>query len=455
MNNISHSQLLSTTQKQSQQLTITLAMQQAFSVLQMPILELSQWLEEQIEQNPLLEKKDPEEKIELSQHQLGDTDNVSTEEPNSPHHRMMARQSRQIQERLYYEKSLYQHLLYQAEQMFKEEKDLALALQIIGNLDDRGFLSSLPDEVISKVTPREMQRILSIVQQFDPPGIAAKDLRESLLIQLQLQNREKSLSYQIVNDHWEELLPYNLREIEKHYPYSAEEIDVLLKRELSLLDFYPGYRFCAGHNHNIIPDITIEKRDNIWKIQINNDFLPTFHLSQRYAQIFPSCKMQEKLCIRKYVREARWMRRIVNRRSETLLQITKYVLKKQNSFFEGDSLALSPMTMQEVANHLMMHESSVARAVSGKYLSTPSGIFSLRDLFTGSASKTQNTHSSYTAKKLLRKLISEENKKKPLSDGSLEKQLHALGYSLSRRTITKYRKNMQISSATKRKRWNL
>ncbi len=424
--------------KTQQALVLTLAMQQALYVLQMPITDLAQWVQLQIEQNPLLQfdESPPEDQpAELDfdtqgfevLEQLDDTF-VQGLFPDEIFDEAVS-----LENLVPAPLSLYDHLMEQARTFFSVSTQLGHAEQIIGNLDDKGFLGDFEAD----------PQILRIVQTFDPPGIAARNLQECLLIQLQLQKKEASLAYFLISRHFHDLLRCRLSYLAKKLQMTVSEIQAALQKDISILDFHPASRFQTIPSSTNIPDIIIEQIDSGYQVRINESPLPRFTLSP------PSFAN-----LNRHYTEGKWMEKVLARRREILTKIIHYLLVKHAGFFSGTTQNLASTSMQELAKELQLHESTVARAVKDKYVSCPRGIFALKYFFPHTSATAENgdTISHVDAKQLLKQLIDHEDKARPLSDNALARAMSKSGIPCARRTIAKYRKVLNIPPASHRRK---
>jgi RNA polymerase sigma-54 factor len=412
--------------KLQQKLMVTAGLQQALQVLQMPIIELAEWVKIQIEHNPLIEYQEvrkacapSEEAQEIDFDKksfsiLDDLDETFTGAvfPEEKVEKQAASPA--------YQASLFDHLMTQAQEAFTSKADLQKAEMIIGSLDQRGFLGEGSFD----------EKILSVIQTFDPLGIAARDLRDSLLIQLRLQQKEKSPLYLAVRDQFD-----NLIQMKKFYA------------ELATLDFCPARRFHTELAPPLIPDVSVEKIADGWHIEINELPLPQFRLSS-----ISSSEKSDQAYIRRHLAEGKWLLRILRRRHQTLKSIVLFLLKKQIDFFNGQPHKLHPLTFQEVAQELGLHESTIARAVGHKVIACPHGLFALRIFFSqGLSTASGQKISNRTAQTLIKEMIAREDKTSPFSDEALAHQLLSQGIKIARRTVAKYRQKLRIPSASDRK----
>jgi RNA polymerase sigma-54 factor len=428
-------------QQQQQKLMMTTAMQQAFLVLQLPLLELAEWVRSEIENNPILEMQLPESDTHSSFAAKKGIAGISR-----------LTQSDFLENTLSTPISLFDHLLTQARYHFSDPKDLLLAQWIIGHLNESGFLA-MDDCDFASV--KKGEEILAIVQSFDPPGVAARTLKESLLIQLRLKHKEHTVAYKIIAECFEDLLHNRFPLIAKEMNISLEDLSQIVEREIAPLDLHPGQRFGSHYPRAIIPDLYFLCTDDVWKIEVNDTFLPTFHLAPSYRSALKENQLnaEENSYVRKQLCAGKWIRHIINKRKVTLLKLGTFLLKKQARFFQEG--ILSPLKMAEAAAELNVHESTIARAIANKYLSCPQGIFALKDFFCHGLPKQETGSISHHALlRQLKELIAKEDKKKPYSDAAIQKLLSQSGISCARRTVTKYRRLLHIATASHRKKWN-
>lgn len=437
--------------KSKQSMVATMAMQQAFLVLQMPTYELAAWIQTQIDQNPILEYQErrgeaplqtPIREVDFENQTFEILDDLDETFKGAlfPEDRPIEKSKEVV---LSYAISLFDHLMRQAKEVFSDSKDLALAELIIGNLDERGFLGDASAD----------PSILKTIQTFDPPGIGARNLQDSLLIQLRIKGKECSIASYVIEHCFDALLHNRFLEIEKKTKIPIQKLQAELYQEIGCLDFHPGHRFHSFASPSLIPDVYLYKDDEKWQIRVNDTFLPKFHIA---PPSLLSLKVEEHSYIRTHIAQGKWLLRTLKRRHETLKKIVAYLLKKQASFFNGQPHKLHPLTLNEAALELGLHESTVARAVADKYLSSPQGIFSLKSFFTPAFQRADGERiSTRRAKDTIASLIQSENKQTPLSDEALTLALAKEGIPCARRTVTKYRKILNIPTACQRKRWDV
>ena len=445
MNHISLLQENQISINQHQQLLINLAMKQAFHVLQLPLLELSEWLNTEIEANPVLE-------IEPSDEQYKEK-----HLPRNKSQEQMEKRRKEHQENLLTSPiSLYEHLMKQAPLAIQNPENLHLAELIIGHLTDKGYLETPLQEIEPSIPMDIKQKVLSEIQSFDPPGIGARNLQDCLLLQLKLKKKEKGLAAQIIARHFEDLIHNRLPHISQMLHISMPTLVQIIEKEIAPLDLHPGYRFFHQPAAAIIPDLFFTHVDEKWQIEVNNSLLPRFHISPIYAQALKAQTLEneEVFYLRRQLAGGKWLKRIVQRRNETLRRIGTFLLKKQIDFFNGDKAGLNPMTVQETAQELGLHESTIARAISNKFLSCNQGLFTLKSFFSPAVKTPSGDHiSKHNLRKMLKRTIEQENKQQPMSDEEIARHFRKLGISCARRTIAKYRGALHIAPASKRKKW--
>ena len=380
-------------------LIMTFALRQALEMLQMPQVELSEWLQNEIEKNPLLEITPPRGSL-------------------PPYKELIA------------PSTLHDHILAQIRENFSLDSERAKAEELLSHLDEKGFLVDV--ENID-------QKILSILQTFDPPGIFARNLQESLLIQLRNKGKSKTLAFSLVETCFDELLHGRYGAIKKKLECTelSEAISTLAR-----LSMRPTQGFDETPTTLIIPDLKVTKIEGGWTLELVEDELPNFNIRSEYLSIHAESE-EEKECLQEYKTQAKWLTRSLDRRRVLLRAIGRILITKQSRYL-SEKGALTPLTIREMAEALEIHESTLSRALSGKYIMTPRGTIPLRSLITA-------TPKTETAKEILLQLIHSENKTSPLTDDDLAQCLKKKGFPIARRTVAKYRTQLKIGSATQRK----
>jgi|GEM_PF-1685640 len=411
---------------QDQRLIVNMAMLRAFNVLQMPITALGEWLEREIAHNPILEISRP------SYHYPADFESSVADKP-----------------------APYKYLLGEIHSHFYSEEERKIAEYIAGSLDERGFLTLSDGELcaILNIEHALLSKVLHTFQRMHPLGLGARNVQEALLIQLEEGGAKGTTIYHIVKQFYNDLLYHRLKNIMKAFRLNITELKFLIYSKLRPLTPFPGHSLITRYNPNIIPDITVEKVEGIWQIEINRWGLPPIQIHSHYLEMVDSGRLDRKDSeyVRRNVAAGRWLKHILSQREKTLEKIMTYILEKQLSFLEGVAQTPLPMTMSEIASALKRSESTITRAVSNKFISCPLGMFKLRTLFTQALQADEGMISNRRAKDLLIKLIEQEET--PLSDDTLSALLKSHGVSCARRTVTKYRQQLKILSASKRRVW--
>lgn len=379
---------------------LTLALREALSILEMPLPDLAEWLQEQIEQNPALQF---DEKEDLPYKPL---------KPSSDDSSWIDQIAAPAQ-------TLYSYLMEQAREVLSSSDDLDAMEALIGNLDDKGFLGDEPADL----------GLLKLLYTFDPPGVGARNLQHSLLLQLERRGEKETLAYLLIQNHYDDFIHSR-----KNLPCTPLELESAIA-SLSSLSLDPTAPFRSQSMLPQTPDIFIESQGSGWVISHNDSLLPKFIVNDSPE-------------LSRFELSARWIEKMISRRSEIMTAIMKIVLEVQNDFFLGKTSDLHPLSFKQIAEKLALNESTISRAVKEKVISCPRGIYPLRFFFPHASAGSISHH---TAKERLKTLIERENKEKPLSDEQLALELHAQGIPCARRTITKYRKSLEIPSASQRR----
>lgn len=467
--------------KQIQRLIMSPQMQQAIRILQLPSMELLTMIELEMEQNPVLEYMQespeeehsdgedltPEKELEFNdqdfeimkkldedfQDHFAQSENYSTKRTAEEEKlKMFQEQSIQAQS------TLYEHLISQAKETLEDPKDLEIAEEIIGNLNECGYFQTPFKEIalLKHVDESKVEAVLRVIQTFHPFGVGARNLQESLLIQLKVKGKENSLAYRIVENHFDDLLHNRIPQIQKGLKCSIESISQTIKQDLVHLDLHPGTQYAHRVVQNISPDIILKQEDDQLKVFIPDDYIPALRLNHKYLRMLDDETLPEetKNYIRQKMMSAKWLLKNINQRGETLAKIANSLVKQQKSYFLKPDGKLEPITMKKLAEKLELHESTIARAVSNKYIDTPRGLLPLRYFFSNAYVTDQGEDiSSKTVQEILKKMIDNENKRKPLSDEKLSALLKKKGINCARRTVAKYRTGLNVGNTTQRKQF--
>lgn len=358
--------------------------------------------------------------------------------------------------------SLHDYLTEQWLMIDADEPVKKAGSAIIDYLDDRGYLSVPLEQLHSKdrkdFAPEHLDEALSLVQQLDPPGVGARDLRECLLIQLAQSHDAPSLEYRLIADHMDTLLENRLPEIAKKMDCDMERLNRAIQR-LSKLDISPGLQVGRNDSIPITPDVIVESRDGAgdFSVRLADNSLPSLRLNPFYTRMVDDNHTSEntRKFLQNNIRSAHWIIEAIEQRKHTLLKVAQTIVRHQRDFFEQGPLHLKPLPMATVAQEVGVHLATVSRAVSGKYVQCAWGILPLRKFFSGGTEDTSGQAHSWEAIRVqLQQIIDAEDKAKPLNDDQIKQKLAEAGISnLARRTVAKYRKLMNIPTAKFRKKY--
>lgn len=454
----------------SQQQTLSPQMRQSLEILQANTLELSQLISQAVALNPTLEVQEdselleptPEPDAEHDIENLSEFDDTWREDQILLHgSRQHSSDDEQRREFLYNSivapHSLQQHLLSQLQHAAVHAEKFTAAEFLIGCINDRGFLDDSLEALapLSPHTLKELRSALSLVQGFDPAGVGTENLTESLLLQLQLSGRGGSLESRIVDQHLGKLARRKLGDIARDLGVTQEAIAEAADN-ISQLNPEPGAAFDATANPHISADLEL-RRDvrGAYYAHLTGDHLPKLSISNHYKDLLAKLNTNPKA--RKYLRdnihEGRQIINAVSQRQETLLKIGSEIISRQAEFLHHGRSRLRPMTMHDIAENIGVHAATISRAVAGKYILTPHGLMELRSFFSSGYTTKQGTKIANTGvKEAIQQLVIHENTAKPLSDTAIEKQLKAKGIKIARRTIAKYRDQLDILPSHLRKR---
>jgi len=467
-----------------QELRINPRLYQAMDLLYMPLLDLQQHLKQELVSNPFLELVEPtDEPIEENSdnnEKEKDENEVDWEDILLDGYETGGRRE-EYEEREYYEptavatRDLYDHLRDQIALLRLEPRQIVIAEEIMGNIDDTGFLTcdleavaeSLNQylasedgkaagfEEVEQFGVEEIADVLKIIQGLDPAGIGARDLRECLLLQLGDQDRGNTLVYAIVDEHFEQLVNHRWAEISKELGVSPQEVQAAAD-EIAKLDPKPGLQYSSGEGNYIIADLVVEKVDSDYIVFHNDTALPRLRLSRSYREVArdkAKFKGENKEFISNKLNNANWMLQAIEQRRQTMLKVMNFIVNRQRDFFEEGIEHLKPLTLREVAEVINMHESTVSRVTNQKYVQTPRGVFPLKFFFSsGLSTDSGEDVSARGIKARIQKLVAEEDPKKPLTDQAIVDILKREGINIARRTVAKYRDQLGILSARMRKR---
>jgi RNA polymerase sigma-54 factor len=462
-----------------QKLILTPSLQQAIKLLPMSTLELSDLLNQEMVENPLLEEI-PTEDLQQTDAAAA-TDKVEPEQPPKadktdnwddsdyeyffgdylddgyrPHAPQEVKELPPIENTLSTSSSLSDHLMWQLSLQTNDDLMRDIGSAIIGNLDDDGYLVASLDE-IAAMGPwdlADVQRALALLQGFDPIGVAARDLQECLLLQIRHLGMEGTPTEKIVTDHLRLLQNHQVPEISRKLGLPIED----LKEHIEVirhLDPKPGSRFNPTQSQYVIPDVYVVKVEDQYVALLNEDGLPQMRISPVYRRLLDKNAEnsdETRAYVKDKFRSALWLIKSVEQRQKTIHKVATSIINFQKDFLDHGIEHLRPLVLRDVANDIGMHESTVSRVVTNKYMHTPQGVFEMKYFFhSGISSSYGESVSSVTIKQRIRKIIEAEDPRKPLSDSKIVSILQREGLVLARRTIAKYREELKIPTSNQRK----
>jgi len=464
--------------KLAQKLVMTPQLRQAIKLLQLGRLELTEALQAEIEQNPMLEEApslqeqagNPEAlnaEENTAKNEAIVTDKVKGDDPSSVAEINWEDYSNSFDTDLSFAHEappadapsqfdfisatpgLDSYLMWQLTHLELSEKDVDLTQFIICNLDGHGFLEATIADIVAygECSEDEAEGCLRIIQSLDPPGIGARDIRESLLLQLDRLDYYDTLPYQIVEEHMGLLQSRNYAQIAREVGSPVKKVmeAVAVIQELTP---YPGNEFSNEQTNYVVPDVYLYKIDGEFVIQLNDDGLPQLQLSREYQQLLKqkgNLNTESRGYLRENKRNAEWFIKSIEQRQRTIYRVMESILKFQHDFFETGPAAMKPLILRDVAEDIGMHESTVSRVTSNKYVHCPQGIYELKYFFSTAVPNADGeTVAAEAIKTRIRQLISGENPAKPLSDNKISELLKTENISVARRTVAKYREQMKI-----------
>jgi len=468
----------------SQRLILTPQLQQSIKLLQLPLLELTQDINQELMNNPMLEEgvdRESEIKDEQSgpsneepvRESTGDIElplekifgftsesyfedresdgrdfgyfNPDVEETTSPFERNRDRTN------------LYDHLLWQLRLSSIEENIGRSAEIIINNLNDDGYMQASIDEVsqLAESDTETVEKALKAVQELDPSGVGARNLQECLLLQLPALNLSDTLVEKILTEGFSELEGKKYNQLAVKFKTPINDIFDAVKI-IEKLEPRPGKNYSSDEPVHIIPDVYIEESEGKFLINLNDEGIPRLRLSNYYRKLLANKKSlgaEEKQFLEEKLRSAVWLLKSLDQRNKTIYRVTESILKFQEDFFRKGAEHLKPLNLRIIAEDLGLHESTISRVTSNKYVQCPRGLLNFRYFFSNAVATDLGSMSSSTVKNIIKQIIAEEDSKKPLNDQKVVNILKSKGISVARRTAAKYREELKIPSHLKRKKW--
>ena len=485
-----------------QELKVNPRLYQAMDLLYMPLLDLQQHLKQELLANPFLELVEPEDEEEESAdpdeaaepQDLAEPEQAPEAEPEKAGDDEVdweavlldgfeaGGQREEHEEKEWYEpvtvdvQDLTDHLSEQLALLNLTPRQAFLSAEFVGNIGEDGYLAcpleeigqginellrqegaerDLDDDEIPFYTHAELEAMLAVIQELDPPGVGARNLRECLLLQLRAAGLQDHLAYRLVGDAFEELIAHRWSELSKRFGISAQDVQAAAD-VVARLDPKPGLRHSAGSDHFIVPDLVVERVDGQYLIFLNDGNLPRLKLSRTYQEIARDKKRfdaESRDFIASRLNSANWMIQAIEQRRQTMLKVMHFIVDRQREFFERGVQALRPLTLREVAEAVGMHESTVSRVTNEKFVQTPRGVLPLKFFFSSGLSTADGDDvSARGIKDQIQKLVAGEDQKNPLTDQAIVEILQEGGVQIARRTVAKYRDQLGVLPARMRKR---
>ncbi|WP_368251892.1 RNA polymerase factor sigma-54 [Enterococcus sp. 2201sp1_2201st1_B8_2201SCRN_220225] len=435
-------QNFSQTQKQTQKLALTQKLQQSIQVLQYSVEELTNFVDNAALENPLIEVTEANYTLNYSKPKSnnGEELNYLNQIPDT---------------RI----SLFEHLIDQIHMNYRDTYLRTLVLFLVESIDLNGFLTISLEEACQKTGADAIQMLdaLTLIQRLDPAGVGARNLQECLMLQTERDDHAPAIAYLVLEEHFDQLA-------DRKWPEIAKAIDVPIKEIQGVFDYIqtltptPGASFGSTDGLYIIPDVQVIIEGEQLQVRSNRRGMPEIKFQENY---FEQMKKSQDTEVLKYLegkkQDFQWLQKTIQQRGDTILRVTEAILRHQRAFFFDEQRPIKPLILKDIAEELEIHESTVSRAVNGKYMETPIGVFELKTFFSqkvGNQTEAGDDISADTVKQALQEIIQGENKQKPYSDQKLVELLKAKSFAISRRTVAKYREALKIPSSSKRKRFD-
>ena len=465
--------------KMSQKLVMTPMLQQAIKLLPLARMELAQLIRQEIIENPVLEElleEENENEQENSQKEKEPNEDFNSDNEQSPNS-----QDQEIDWDSYFqgnidqgmsvesyterpsiesthkkEANLADHLMWQLDLSLDSDLDKFIGSCIIGNIQNDGYLCANLKEIaeISQTDEENVLRVLKIIQGFEPAGVAARSLKECLMIQTRTLSDKNPYVEILIENYLERLEDRFLPKVASELKIDLEEVLDALKTIRNLCP-KPGLLFSSERVDYVVPDLVVVQTEKGYDVVLNDDGVPSLRISPYYHNLLKTTKEgQTKEYLEDKYRSALWLIKSIDQRRQTIYKVGKSIVKLQKSFLDDGLSYLEPMVLKDVAKDIEMHESTVSRITTNKYIDTPQGVFELKFFFhSGIKSYMGSAMSSIRVKNMIKEIINEENQSSPLTDDQMVEALMRKNAKIARRTITKYRKELNIPPASKRKKW--
>lgn len=471
--------------KLTQKLILTPQLQLAIKLLQMPQLELSQALSQELINNPFLEEINEEKREELSREEIENSELAPVSDDTEASLERLIKRLNSFSVEEYFDErgsdgrdlgyfnpglveqpsfeqftakgtDISDHLMWQLRLSNVSDDVREICEVVIGNIDENGYLRITEEELVS-ITGASLEKVrkaIEIVQSFDPPGIGARNLQECLLLQLRAFNLQGTIVEKIVLNNISDIEKKRYNQIGKQYDLPMEDLMAAIKI-IEDLDPKPGRNYSSSYPTYIVPDVYVMKIDDKYQIILNDEGIPKVRLNNYYKRLFQaknSLSKEERQFVEERLRSAVWLLKSLDQRNRTIYRVTESILKFQYDFFERGINYLKPLNLKDVADDIGMHESTISRVTSNKYLSCSHGIFGFRFFFGSAIQTSAGSVSSRSVKDIIKKIVSEEDPRNPLSDQRIVDILKSKNIVLARRTVAKYREELRIPPHNQRKR---
>ncbi len=463
--------------KFSQQLAMTPQLQQAIKLLQLSSLDLQQEIQQITESNPLLEVAENLEERAASdvndskeakiaekqddwtaddQREAIDHDWPKSSSSNHSNDTNFTEIERSRQE------TLHDHLMWQLNLTPMSATDHLIAMAIIDAIGPNGILSSTIESIYQSLNTEleieidEIEAVLHRLQHFDPPGVAAIDVQDSLLIQLRQYPEDTpwlTQAHNVIKRHLALLASHDYASLLRRTRLKEHELKEVVGL-IQLLNPSPGDQYSDNNIEYVIPDVVVKKHEGVWRVFLNNELTPKISINDTYASMIKrGDNSSDNQYLKDQLQEARWFIKSLESRNETLLKVANCIVDVQQDFFEHGDESMKPLILQTVAESIDMHESTVSRVTTQKYMLTPSGLYELKYFFSSHVGTSEGGECSSTAiRAMIKRTVADESPKKPLSDSKLAQLLEEQGIKVARRTVAKYRESMSIPPSNERKR---
>lgn len=445
--------------KLSNQLTMTPQLQQAIRLLQLSTLELQQEMAHALETNPLLEVA--EESNDATHNTLPEHPSIFNVLPAGKNASQTGDYFEYLTQNKVAEESLRDHLTWQMRFTSLSSTESCIANTMIDAITDEGYLSLPLEEIQTILSPQriamqDIENVLTHIQRFDPPGVAARTLQECLILQIKykkLDTEQAQLAIEIITHDLPLLAHHSYTDLKRQYRLT----DALLLEIIKLiksLNPKPGLIFGNDQTEYVIPDLLVYKHKNAWEVMLNPDNAPKIRINSQYADLIKHTRNEsDQAFLKEHLQEARWLLKSLENRFDTLLKVGRAIIERQQEFLEFGAESMRPLVLTDIATEVEMHESTISRITNQKYVHTHRGVFELKYFFSSHVHMQHGGECSSTAiRALIKRLIAAEDHSQPLSDSKLTSILKSQGINIARRTVAKYRESLLIASSNDRKR---